>query len=259
MELVMKNLYVITSSLADTGKGWLSSSIAAIIGVSTLIKIDPVLAIFQGHEKYDAADMSSDTQAYRALGNDFKADQIIRGGEVIQDFLQETAFNLEAFDIHQTRRPHPADLAYYFSKKLNHLAESKGNQDLVLEVGGSLSDRFLDFIGQGIQAFCEFNDYQLKVILLSYLEKSDDQAHPYKVNRVVDSIKLVPEIFGIKPHLVFIRDRATQGLMAQNGIVDHYLEKVAYRSILKPERVIYLREASQVSGVYDYLRTLHLF
>lgn len=254
----MDKVYVIASTLADTGKGWLTASIASLVK-GYPIKIDPALnALYipRDVKNIDAGLVSTDTPTYRELGLDIGQKAVIRGGDIIYAYLQSIRKAIDKFDPHTEKRKTFADVSKFLAMRLEDLTEDEDNAP-VIEMGGSVYDDNLQYLADGVRRFTNDNKADLDIVLLSYLTNSDDENHAIKVNEVVKGVRRVAEVYWREPSWVFVRNRTKWELSSDE--VAHHIQKIADRTHMPLERILFEPEFETATNLKNYIGSLNLF
>lgn len=256
----MDKLYVVTASLADTGKGWLTATIASLLKGNP-IKIDPSFDVLEGLEEImdlDPSSISTDAETYQKLGLNVRVEDIIRAGELEYEYLSAQKKHIRDFNPDKDRRCDCADKSEFLESKLEKIVETGNYKIPVIEIGGSIYDDNIQYLIDGIRRFANYNNVELNIILLSYLEKSDDEAHLVKVTRVVDGIRKTAQLYWKEPSYVFVRDRATYGNLSEQEI-KHKFGKIAHKTHIQPNRLIYLPEFESLDSEVEHIKRIGLF
>ncbi len=233
----MKKIYVITSSLSDIGKGWLTSCFGSLLSNSKIIKVDPVIKrLTQCDVCNDLTKVSSDYINYIKLKNDFSYESIIRGGEVLYDFLMSHSYNATNYDLNDSFRFNMNDVASYFSKKLSSF-DLRNIDNLIVEVGGSVYDEGNFYITEGLRRFAFTNSYELKIILLSFLLPSEDSIDRVKTSIVKDGISKVVGIYKKNPDIVLVRSHLLKKITSSD--VNLSLDKISSTMLIDRACIIH--------------------
>lgn len=256
----MDKIYLVASTLADIGKGWLTASIASLVG-GHIIKIDPALNVLYGLDEianFDCSLISTDAETYRKLGIEIEKEDVIDGGAVLYEFLNTARKHIRDFNIREGGRPTFADVSKLVAEKLEQRIENDVYRVPVIEMGGSVYDDNVGYLADGVRRFANDNEAELDLILLSYLTNSDDPNHKIKTTIAAEGIGKAVELYWREPRYVFVRDRATYGQMPA-GEIEEALEKIADKTNMPRNRIIYEPEFKSVKLLRNYIQHLRLF
>jgi hypothetical protein len=120
----MNNIYIVTSTVSDIGKGWVSSCLTKIFDCKSIIKIDPALVTFNDCiNDIDVCNLSSDYVSYTKLNPNISItrENIIRGGDILKEFIDKHTVTSSSFDAGTATRTSFIDVSYFVADKLSVL------------------------------------------------------------------------------------------------------------------------------------------
>jgi|GEM_PF-6788607 len=255
----MKNIFIVTSSISDIGKGWITGSIANLLGNAIILKIDPVLVVIKYKDNIklkDTSKISSDYETYKKLDQYISPKNVIRGGEVLLDFFKETSINLKDLDAQTAKRTCFVDVSKYFCKKLLKLIP-KEIENIVIEMGGSIYDGSAFYLINGIRMFAQRRNIIINPILLTFLISSDDERDYIKSSIALESIKKTTKLYGVTPMYVFVRNKATKEISKID--INNAMKNLANKSFLNKDQIIYEPEFNNPLELKNYLKKKEIF
>lgn len=240
MKTMERSLYIVVGDpLSDIGKGWLAASIASTIPSAHVVKIDPLLNpvdlrecdLTQGLTK------TTDAHTYHQLGIEFQASQLFLNGNVLLEFLEKN----KTADVspHSTQRLTFGDLAHYLSNKIEENFVSSERKNLVVEVGGTVSDLELSYIPLALSLVASSLQLNVRIVLLSYLDYSEDPklSQPIKTLHITHAIEETRRVYG-QPYLVFFRRRELPESIERN--IPIFIENISNRACFPADKIVYL-------------------
>ncbi len=249
-----RNLYLVVGTpLSDIGKGWLAGSIASALSSAHLIKIDPVLnpVDFEVNDLTKGMSKMTDAQTYDELGIAFDAEQLFLQGNFLLDFLE--AHKAQEVSTHTTPRLTFSDVAQYLAQKVCDVFVQSKKADLVIEVGGTVTDPELSYIPSAIRLVAARLRANLRIVVLSYLDYSEDQnlSSPIKTRNITYGIEQTRRIYG-EPSLVFFRRRNLSRAIENN--IKAIVDTISIRGLFPKERVIYLPNFASPTAEREFIR-----
>lgn len=256
----MQEMYVVVSSpLADIGKGWVTASIAkSLKPIGAPIKIDPALVMIKNlspSHQVDVNLISSDTQYYASLGLPVCPEHVIRSGEVLVDFITSNALDADEFRPHLVKRLTFADVSGFLSNKLTKLIKNNGYKNIIFEIGGNIHDLEHKYIADALRLTGMKFNIEPKLVVLTYLDNSDDPEHYFKKNLVIQSISQARETYW-EPWMILVRNRA-KNIHVLPDTINSILEKVANRSIIARDKLVFIPEFQSLQQLSEFIQTIY--
>lgn len=256
MKPELKRIYLVVGSpISDIGKGWLTASVASLMPNSYVLKIDPMLNNGDMHKSGLLQDLnlvSTDFSTYQKVGVKVTSDQFIYSGNVLRSYL--TKIDFTGWDIHSLnpwKRFTFSDVAEYFATHLKDLVRKSGKETLIIEIGGSVYDPELTYIPAALKKLSHATKAEIRILLLSYLDYSEDDFYSVKMQLVVQGIQQTRKIYG-EPYLIFFRSRHIPNIAVAK--VKKLKREMASRAAVPGNRLIYLPNFKTVIEERDFLK-----
>lgn len=258
----MQEMYVVVSSpLADIGKGWITASIAKSLNpIGVPIKIDPALVMikdFSPASNIDINSICSDTQYYASLGLPVSSGCVIRSGEVLVDFITRNSLTANEFHPNSVKRLTFADASLFLAEKLTHLIKQNDYKKVIFEIGGNVHDHEHQYIANALRFTAINFNIEPKLVVLTYLDNSDDPKHFFKKNLVIQAIEQSREMYW-EPWLILFRNRAKKVHLISDTL-NKILEQIAVRAIISQNKLIFVPEFESLEQLSKFIQQLKQF
>ena len=262
---MLEHIYVVVGSgMSDIGKGWLTGSIASLLPNALPVKIDPMLnrqfpsgigMTLEGRV------ISEDFLTYKELGLPVYPECNIVGGGLLLEFLQQSEKILDhGFDRGSTKKLTFADLSEFLADKLLSLTNLLDDcRNMVIEVGGTITDSEHVYIPAAIRALGNKADIIPEVLVLSFFEHPEtDTGSPARTQNIRRAIRETRKKYSLPIKACFVRRRYVPEEFTDEQIKDEVVN-IAFETQMPSTEIIYLANFPNVHDLKRKLKEIEIF
>lgn len=259
-----KEIYVIIcNGISDIGKGWLTSAIGALNPERTLpIKIDPLLnTYFPPHLGVEINEIcsseevrdflgqtentkpfwvSDDLKLYKSVGMAVYPECNIIAGNLWKQFLVTLDNQPKFIRENEYKKVTFNDLSFFLAKMIAQIVRKRKPERVLIEIGGTVDDREMSYLPAAMRYLAqpELLGCPPEIILLSYLDYSEDEDSAYRIKTQYvrhGILETRQSYYKLPIRACFVRRRGVPDSVSDNVLVDD-LKNVAFETQTDPTK-----------------------
>lgn len=256
---MLEHIYVVVGSgTSDIGKGWLTASIANVLPKALPVKIDPFLNIEFPEDigiPLGGKFVSEDLATYMKLGLPVFPESNILNGSLLLELLHQPATKLERGSFKKLTF---SDLSAVLAQKLLTATQRVPDcRNLVIEVGGIVTDREHIWIPNALKLLGNKTGITPGIIILSYIEHAE-VGFPIKTQHVRHAIRETQSRYGLPIYACFVRRRYVPSSVTTEQIRQE-LANIAFETQLSPNLIVFEDNFASVFELRDFVKTTTIF